>query len=143
MEEQQQPPPATPPPPSPGEQSLDPRLAGLLAYLIPPITGIIFLLVERSNAVVRWHAAQSTAFGIAWIVLWIGLVIVSTILGTVVPILGTIVGFMITLVVWLGGLAIWVVCLVKGYSGTKWRMPGIAPYAEKVLGMSEGAAPAE
>lgn len=141
MEEQQQP--APPPPPSPGQQSLDPKLGGLLTYLIPPITGIIFLLVEKSNAVVRWHAAQSTAFGIAWIVLWVGLFIVSTILSTVVPILGAIIGVLITLVVWLGGLAIWIVCLVKGYSGTKWRMPVIAPYADKVLAMSAGASPPE
>ena len=44
---------------------MDPRLAGLLSYLVPPITGIIFYLIEKRNAVVRWHAAQSIVFGVA------------------------------------------------------------------------------
>ena len=42
---------------------MDPKLAGLLAYLIPPITGIIFFIIEKTNRVVRWHAAQSIVFG--------------------------------------------------------------------------------
>lgn len=117
---------------------MDPKLAGLLAYLIPPLTGIIFLLIEKSNAVVRWHAAQSTVFGIAWIVLWVVFTIVSTILGTVIPVIGAIAGFLIWIILALGGFVIWVICLIKGYSGEMWRMPLLAPYAEQVLGMGGG-----
>lgn len=117
---------------------MDPKLAGLLAYLIPPLTGIIFLLIEKSNAVVRWHAAQSTVFGIAWIVLWVVFTIVSTILSTVIPVIGAITGFLIWIVLALGGFVIWVICLIKGYSGEMWRMPFLAQYAEQVVGMGGG-----
>jgi uncharacterized membrane protein len=36
------------------------------------------------------------------------------------------------------------VCLIKGYSGQMWRMPVLAPYADKVLasGGASGGAPA-
>jgi len=119
---------------------MDPRLAGLLAYLVPPITGIIFFLIEKSNRVVRWHAAQSIVFGIAWIVLWIAFTVVSMVLSAVVPIIGTIIGFLIWIVLFLGGLILWVVCLIKGYSGQMWRMPGIASYADKLMGPSGAAA---
>jgi len=113
---------------------MDPKLAGLLAYLVPPITGIIFFLIEKTNQVVRWHAAQSIVFGIAWIVLWIALTVLSMVLTAILPIIGAIIGFLIWIVVFLGGLVLWVVCLIKGYSGQMWRMPVIAPYADRLMG---------
>lgn len=113
---------------------MDPRLAGLLAYLVPPITGIIFFLIEKSNRVVRWHAAQSIVFGIAWIVLWILFTVATMVLGAAVPIVGTIIGFLVWIVLALGGLVLWVVCLIKGYSGQMWRMPLVAPYADRLMG---------
>jgi uncharacterized membrane protein len=113
---------------------MDPKLAGLLAYLVPPITGIIFFLIEKTNQVVRWHAAQSIVFGIAWIVLWIAFTVLSMVLTAILPIIGTIIGFLIWIVVFLGGMVLWVVCLIKGYSGQMWRMPIIAPYADRLMG---------
>ena len=63
------------------------NVAGALAYLLGPITGIIFLVVEKENRFVRFHAMQSTVLSIAWI-------IVSVCLSffTAVPVLGWIVG---------------------------------------------------
>ena len=113
---------------------MDPKLAGLLAYLVPQITGIVFFLIEKSNRVVRWHAAQSIVFGIAWVVLWIALTVLSMVLSAIIPIIGTIIGFLVTFVVFLGGIVIWVVCLIKGYSGQMWRMPLIASYADRLVG---------
>ena len=118
---------------------MDPKLAGLLAYLVPPITGIIFFLIEKTNQVVRWHAAQSIVFGIAWIVLWIAFTVLSMVLTAILPIIGTIIGFLIWIVVFLGGLVLWVVCLIKGYSGQVWRMPIIAPYADRLMGSGGSA----
>jgi uncharacterized membrane protein len=129
---------------SPGatqSSGMDPKLAGLLAYLVPPITGIIFFLIEKSNRVVRWHAAQSIVFGIAWIVLWIALTVLSMVLSAIIPIIGTIIGFLVTFVVFIGGVILWIVCLIKGYSGQMWRMPVVAPYADRIMG-SGGSTPA-
>jgi uncharacterized membrane protein len=113
---------------------MDPKLAGLLAYLIPPITGIIFFIIEKSNWVVRWHAAQSIVFGVAWIVVWVAISVLSMILAAIIPIIGTIISLLVWIVVFLGGMILWVICLIKGYSGTMWRMPLIASWADKVMG---------
>lgn len=129
---------STPPPPTPQPQSsgMDPKLAGLLAYIVPPITGIIFLLIEKSNAVVRWHAAQSTVFGIAWIILWVVFSVLSAVLSAAIPVIGAIIGFLIWIVLFIGGLILWVICLMKGYSGTMWRMPFLAQFADRIYSPS-------
>jgi uncharacterized membrane protein len=118
---------------------MDPKLAGLLAYLVPPITGIIFFLIEKRQAVVRWHAAQSIVFGVAWIALWIGATILSMVLSAI-PIVGWLIGIVLWLVLGLGGFLLWILCLIKGYSGEMWRMPFLAQFADRIYG--SGGAPA-
>ena len=44
---------------------LTPNIASLLSYICMPITSIVFILVEKENADVKFHAWQGTAF--AWI----------------------------------------------------------------------------
>ncbi|CAN5162611.1 hypothetical protein BH18GEM1_BH18GEM1_16610 [soil metagenome] len=112
---------------------MDPKLAGLLAYLVPPITGIVFLLIEKRQAVVRWHAAQSIVFGVAWIALWIGAMILSMVLSAI-PIVGWLIGILLWLVLGLGGFLLWILCLIKGYSGEMWRMPFLAQFADRIYG---------
>ena len=44
---------------------LQPNVAGALSYLLGIITGVLFLVIEKENRFVRFHAAQSiTAFGV-------------------------------------------------------------------------------
>lgn len=111
---------------------IDPRLSGLLSYLVPPLTGIVFYLIEKQDDVVRWHAAQSIVFGVAWVVAWVAVQVVSIVF-SVVPILGWLAGVLLWIAIGLGGFIVWVVCLVKGYSGEKWRMPGLAQFADRVV----------
>ena len=50
--------------------SLKPNVAGLLCYLGVWVTGIIFLIIERKNKLLRFHAMQSlVTFGILHIVI--------------------------------------------------------------------------
>jgi uncharacterized membrane protein len=50
--------------------SLKPNTAGLLCYLGVWVTGIVFLIIERKNRLVRFHAMQSlVTFGILHIVM--------------------------------------------------------------------------
>lgn len=137
---QQTPPPPSPastPPPSPGAHTtstgLDPKLAGLLCYILGPITGIIFFVAEKTHAVVRFHAAQSIVFGIAWVVLWVVLTIVGIVLTRISWTLGNLFG-LLTLLVWLGLFIVWIVLLIKGYSGEKWKLPILGDMAERMVG---------
>ena len=129
-----------PPPPPPGQRppaasqtstGLDPKLAGLLCYILGLITGLIFFLIEKSNDVVRFHAAQSIVFSGSVIVLWIVLMILGLILTSISWTLGNLYG-LLTLLVWLGLFVVWVVLLIKGYSGTKWKLPVIGDLAERM-----------
>jgi uncharacterized membrane protein len=131
--------PSTPPPP-PGQRppaagqsstGLDPKLAGLLCYILGIITGLIFFLIEKSNDVVRFHAAQSIVFSGSVIVLWIILAIVGMIIATVSWTLGSLYSIL-TLLVWLGLFVVWVILLIKGYSGTKWKLPFLGDIAERM-----------
>ena len=66
---------------------LDENIAGLLCYVLGWVSGIVFILIERENKFVRFHAIQSiVVFGVltvagnvlGWIP-WIGIVFFSII----------------------------------------------------------------
>ncbi|MFN2383679.1 MAG: DUF4870 domain-containing protein [Gemmatimonadota bacterium] len=116
---------------------LDPKLAGLLCYVLGLITGVIFFLIEKTNPVVRFHAAQSIVFNLATIVLWIGLTIVGIIVSQISWQLGNLFGIL-TLLVLLGLFIVWVILLLKGYSGEKWKLPIIGDLAEKMAASGAG-----
>ncbi len=127
-------------PPASGQATstgLDPHLAGLLCYILGIITGLIFFLIEKTNSVVRFHAAQSIVFGGAAILLWIVLMIIGVILGAISWQLGNLFG-LLTIVVWLGLFIVWVVLLIKGYSGEKWKLPILGDMAERLVASGAG-----
>lgn len=140
----EQTPQAPPPPPPPGERppaasqsstGLDPKLAGLLCYILGIITGLIFFLIEKSNPVVRFHAAQSIVFSGSVIVLWIVLAILGVIIAKISWWLGNLYS-LLPLIVGLGFFVLWVVLLIKGYSGEKWKLPILGDLAERMAGSS-------
>lgn len=139
-------PPSPPPPPPPDRPStpppaaaettstgLDPKLAGLLCYILSPITGIIFFVVEKSNAVVRFHAAQSIVFGVASIVLWVVLGVMEIVLYQISWTLGNVFN-LFTVLIGLLLFVVWIVLLIKGYSGEKWKLPVLGDMAERMAG---------
>lgn len=118
---------------SPGGSStatgLSPNMAGALAYLLGPITGILFLVVEKENRFVRFHAMQSTVLSIAWIIVSYGLSFFSS-----VPVLGWIVGIVTSLVLGLGGFILWLLLMWKAFQGEEWELPVVGEFARKQLG---------
>ncbi len=136
MNEQNVPQPPPPPgqrPPTASQSStgLDPKLAGLLCYILGIITGLIFFLIEKSNDVVRFHAAQSILFSGSMIVLWIILTILQFVILSISVSLGSIFS-LLTMLLGLAVFVLWVVLLIKGYSGEKWKLPVIGDIAERM-----------
>lgn len=125
------------PPASGGSQGtgLAPNIASLLCYICMPITSIIFLIIEKENQDVRFHAWQGTAFGVGYIVLIIALEILAAILGAIASVLGIIVGFFVP-IVGLAAFVIWIVCLIKAYQGERWRIPVVGDFAAKKAGVA-------
>lgn len=111
-----------------GQQSsgLDPKVASLLCYLCGWVTGLIFILIEKQNKDVRFHAWQAFFFGLAGIAIYVVLMVLTAIL----PLLTSI----LSLVVWLGLIVLWVILMVKAYQGERFKLPVIGDLAEKQAG---------
>jgi uncharacterized membrane protein len=110
---------------------LPPRTGALLAYLAWWVTGGLMLLIERRDAFVRFHAAQSLAgLGAIWL------------LGAIVYVLAfaalSLSGTWFTLTLWLAlgiwaaGVGLWLVSLAKVFRGERWRMPLAAEIADRL-----------
>ena len=86
-----------------------------LAYVLGPITGVIFLVLEKDKFV-RFHAMQSIVVSLTMFVLqWVlGLTIVLLIL---VPLVG-IVGFIL-----------WLMLIYKAWQGEEWEVPVLGKIA--------------
>jgi uncharacterized membrane protein len=133
--------PIPPPPPSGPGPELGPKststglpsnVAAALACT-PLIGGIIFYIVEKHDAFVRFYAMQSIIFGVAWLLIHIGCAIVSGLFWHV-PGVGWFFGPLWGLVWWLINLALFVlfvVTVVKAFTGVLWEIPYIGPMARK------------
>ncbi|HEX5437867.1 MAG TPA: DUF4870 domain-containing protein [Gemmatimonadaceae bacterium] len=115
------------------ESGLAPNLAGALAYLFAPLGGILFLVVEKKNAFVRFHAAQSVVFGVAFIIAWVALAILGMILAAV-PIIGWLIGVLLTFALWVVGFVLWLMLSYRAYQGKEWELPVIGVQARKLIG---------
>ena len=94
------------------------NVAAALSYLIGFVSGLIFLLVEKDNKFVRFHAMQSTLF-------FIGIVIIDVVL-QVIPILGALV--VIFLLIPLSAV-VWLLMMYKAYQGEDYKLPLVGQWA--------------
>lgn len=98
---------------------LEQNVAGLLCYLLGWVTGLIFILLEKENRFVRFHALQSIAvFGV--------LTVASIILGFI-PFIGWILSWLLGLL----GLVLWIVLMVKAYQNQMYKLPVAGDFAER------------
>jgi uncharacterized membrane protein len=114
---------------------LEENVAGLLAYLVGWITGLIFLLIDK-RPFVKFHAAQSIALNIAFVVVWLLFWIVSFFLTVVTAALHFPVGFLSVFlfpVIMLAFLVIWIFTMYKAYSHEKYKLPIIGNIVEGMV----------
>lgn len=92
--------------------------AGALCYLLGWVTGIIFLLIEKQDKFVRFHAMQSVAvFGILT-------------LASFIPVIG----WILSPFLMIGGFILWLVLMVKAYQGEEFELPVVGKLARQWLG---------
>lgn len=116
--------------PVPAGSGLEPNVAGALSYLLGALTGVLFLIIDKDRAFVRFHAMQSIVFSVAWIAVWIILVVVSVVLGAI-PVLGWILDLFLTLAVAVIGFVLWVYLMYRAFQGHEWEIPFIGQQARK------------
>ncbi|PTM53216.1 DUF4870 domain-containing protein [Desmospora activa] len=101
--------------------SLDPKVAACLCYVLCWVTGLVFLLIEKENRFIKFHAWQSViTFG--------GLTVIAVVAG-IIPFLG---GMIITLIQILA-IVLWIVLMVKAYQEEWYRLPVAGEIAENQL----------
>jgi uncharacterized membrane protein len=105
---------------------LQPNVAGLLCYVLGWVTGIVFLIIEKEDKTVRFHAMQS-------IVVFGGYTIVSIILNFI-PFIGWILNTIIGIIVFI----LWIVLMVRAYQGNVWKVPWAGNFAESLLKSGSG-----
>ncbi len=97
---------------------LEENVAGLLCYLAWWITGLVFVLIEQENKIVRFHAFQS--------IIVFGVVSIAQIILFWVPVLN--------MIIWLIGVALWIALMILAYQGKKYKLPVAGDLAEKWAG---------
>jgi uncharacterized membrane protein len=96
------------------------RTAGTLCYLLGWVSGLIFLLLERENRFVRFHAMQSLLFfGILNALEWVF---------SYLPFFGPI-GGALGLIVFIR----WIVLMVKAHQGQYYKLPLLGDLAEQLI----------
>jgi uncharacterized membrane protein len=98
---------------------LQENIAGLLCYVLVWITGIIFLIIEKDNKTVRFHAWQS-------IFVFLPLSILGWIFGWI-HVIGGVISWLIGVV----GFILWIVLMYKAYKGEMYKIPWAGAMAEK------------
>ena len=110
---------------------LSPNVAAALSYVLGPITGVLFLVLEKQNRFVRFHAAQSITVGVALIALSIALSILSTVLAFI-PVLGWIVAILLSLALGLGSFVLWILLMWRAWQGREWETPVAGSFARRI-----------
>lgn len=95
------------------------EIAGALAYVLGPITGIFFLVTSK-DAFVRFHAMQST-------VVFVVLFVLQWVLGI------TIILFPLSALIGLGSFILWLILIYKAWQGQEWEVPVLGKMAKKFL----------
>lgn len=104
---------------------MEQNYAGVLCYVLGWISGLYFILKEKENKFVRFHALQSIvvfgAFTAAFIVIRILMLI---------PHLNLIL-LIIAWLLWLFSVVLWVILMSYAYQERRYKLPWAGNFAEK------------
>lgn len=97
------------------------NILAALTYLLGPITGIFFLLTEKKNDLIRFHAMQSTlTFGGIWI-LHLAL--------SYLPLFGWFASYVLSILSFL----LWVYLMWKAFNAEKYELPYLGKWSREQL----------
>ncbi|MBK1727553.1 DUF4870 domain-containing protein [Halorhodospira neutriphila] len=102
-----------------GNSGLPRHVAAGLSYVLGPITAVIFLVLDRADPLVRYHASQSLALSAVIAVAWIAVAILAM-------------GFAgMPIIFWLGFIFL-LYMAVMSFQSKDWEIPFIGDYSQKL-----------
>jgi uncharacterized membrane protein len=93
--------------------------AAALSYVLGPVSGVLFLLLEK-DAYIRFHAAQSIVVVGGLTVLWM-----------VLPF--TLILLPLTPLVFVVLFILWLMLIYKSWQGDEWEVPFLGKYARMLV----------
>ena len=100
---------------------LQANVAGALSYVLGWVTGIVFLVLEKENKYVRFHAIQS--------IVVFGAVTVAEIVFSFIPF----VGWILNLLLGIGAFVLWIVLILRAYQGRSCKIAFAGNIAEQQI----------
>jgi uncharacterized membrane protein len=98
---------------------LDKNTAGALSYVLGPVTGVVFLVLEK-DSYVRFHAMQSiTTFVVLFVLQW--MMTITVVLLPLVPLLSLL------------GFVLWLLLIYKAWKGEEWELPIVGKLARNFV----------
>lgn len=103
-------------------KELKPNIAALICYAGIWVAGIVFLILEKKNAFVRFHAMQS--------IVTFGALTILNIIFQAIPTLPThILGWIVSAL----AVVLWIVLMYKAYHGERYKLPIAGDLADNFL----------
>ena len=100
--------------------------AGMLCYILFFLSGIAFLMLERRNRFIRFHAMQSIlVFGGLWVLYFLVRQVFQSL-----PIVANIAGWVIGAI----AIVLWILLMVKAYQGIRFKLPWWGNLADRYSG---------
>lgn len=100
---------------------LSENIAGLLCYILTFITAIVFLVLEKDNKFIRYHALLSLSISIVLIIFFAVL--------SLIPILGWILTLILSPVVFI----LWLYLIWSAYQHRKTQIPIISDFVNDII----------
>ncbi|HEV7993579.1 MAG TPA: DUF4870 domain-containing protein [Gemmatimonadaceae bacterium] len=116
----------------PTSTGLPANVAGALAYVLGPLTGIIFYILEKDNRFVRFHAAQSIVVSIAMFIISFVLGMLGVALAAV-PFIGWLVAMLLSFGVSIVSFVLWIYLMWQALQGREWEAPFAGVFARRML----------
>jgi len=109
-----------------------PNVEAFFACMMPVMSGIAYLALERKSAFVRFHAMQSLVFGVAglavygllWLLVWVA--------GTAAPSLAPL-ALLLWVVFILMWFSLWIAQLAAAFTLREWQMPWFGGLSRRLL----------
>ncbi len=105
---------------------LDQNIEGALCYVLGFITGIVFLVMEKDNKFVKFHAMQSIAT-------FLPLMIIGWIISSAILLSLSMLWFagIVSSLIFLIEIILWLVLMLKAFQGEMFKLPIVGDFAEK------------
>lgn len=100
---------------------LEENVAGLLCYVLGWISGLVFIIIEKENKFVRFHAMQS--------IIVFGVLTIAYIILNWIPFIGWVLGILISIL----EFVLWIILMIKAFQGEKFKLPWAGNFAEKQI----------